>query len=407
MNQTAQRPIFFERTSRNVMNQTPQSNLITDDMNGDGLHNLTKSMRSYWIKTVFILVLSIPLFASFSSFGQGSISLNFAHDNCISNPQAGTYNVSGSVNGKPQYLKNSNSRIVWSGSRWELKTKNWQGIENVTHFNTTNTTKLPCGAWQASYGCFLPNVGGDCVSPPTGSTIPDVSVYEGAVNTVINLETYFDDDQDGAAGLIYTKQSTDASFYTASINGSNQLIIDFGESGIGTGSITVRATDSEGDYIEGSFAVSVSAPPPTGSIIIDFEDDGFVDWTNYGSKVYVKDNFKITYPTMDWFESSDGEGGTYALMADGWEFDYTTIILETVDGSEMDFISFYYSATYQNLLNIEGFKDGVSTGIQSASLSGNISLNDPLFDEVDKIHITSGDYGFIEDKFDNFILSIS
>ncbi len=351
------------------------------------------NLRVHLVGCLFLL--------SLATYGQGSVSLSFPYDNCIDTKQAGTYSVNGSYNGKPIYQKGTDSKIQWTGSRWELLSKNWQGNFYLTHYNNSNTNKLPCGNWAAQYGCALPSISGDCVSPPTSNDIPGVSVDEGAADVIINLQSYFNDAQDGSAGLTYTKQSTDGTFFSATIDGSNQLKIDFAETGSGQSTVTIRATDTDGAFVEESFSVKAVAPVE-GSIIIDFEGLGFSNWSDYGSGVYIEDNLKITYPTMNWYESQNGEGGTDGLMADGWENTVTDIVVETLDGSEVDFISFYFSSTWGMELNsVKGYKDGALTGTQSTGLSGSITLSNAIFDEVDKIVITSS-WGFYEDVFDNF-----
>ncbi len=334
------------------------------------------------------------------AYGQGSVTLSFSHDNCINTKQAGTYSVSGTYNGKPYYVKGSGSKILWSGSKWELHSKDWQGNFHRTHYNNSNTSRLPCNEWKADYGCFLPSVSGDCVSPPTSSTIPGVSVDEGAEDKVINLRSYFNDEQDGSAGLTYSKQSVDGSFFTASINGSDQLTINFDESGTGISTVTIRATDTDGDHVEESFTVKATTPIP-GSVIIDFEDQGFSNGANFGSGVYTEDNIRITYNDGYYFTENvgGGESGTAGLHAEAWSFMTESITIETIDGTEMDFISFHVSSGPVGA--IQGYKNGASTGSHSGELSGSISLGS-AFDAVDKIVITSGEWGFF-DTFDSFL----
>ncbi len=346
-------------------------------------------LRFHLVSWLFLL--------SLVTFGQGSVSLSFSHDNCASPPQAGTYSPSGTQNGKVRYVKDGTHSIYWTGSRWEIISGG-----TVTHYNNTNSSKLPCSNWSSTFGCFLPNISGDCASPPTSSDIPGVSVDEGAADVIINLQNYFNDAQDGSAGLTYTKRSTDGSFFAATINSSNQLIIDFAETGAGESTVTIRATDSDGAYVEESFTVKARVFIE-GSVLIDFEDLGFSHNSDYGSGVYVEGNFKISYPTMNWYESQNGEGGTYGLMANGEENAGTDITIETVDGSEVDFISFYTGDPYgDGLPSIKGYKDGVLIGTQSFVGSGTVTLSDATFDQVDKIVITSTTWGYWEQVFDNF-----
>ncbi|QDT46119.1 hypothetical protein Pan258_01360 [Symmachiella dynata] len=96
---------------------------------------------------------------------------------------------------------------------------------------------------------------------PTTSGIGDVSVAEDAADTVINLFTAFADVEDSDSTLVYSiTGNTNAGLFSG-INidgGAGTLTLSYAANAFGTGLITVRATDTEGQFIETTFTVTVA-----------------------------------------------------------------------------------------------------------------------------------------------------
>ena len=153
-------------------------------------------------------------------------------------------------------------------------------------------------------------------------------------------------------------------------------------------------------------------------ITIDFNSGtGLAHNTDFGSNVITVGNFKFTYNHATWFGSTFGSGGTIALEAittSTASGQSQSITVETNDGSEFDFQSFWVDIISFNgseNWTLEGFKDGGSIGTQSILVSGNTTSGyiqtvtpNSTFDNVDKVTITAGDTGFFEhDIFDDFV----
>ena len=150
---------------------------------------------------------------------------------------------------------------------------------------------------------------------------------------------------------------------------------------------------------------------------IDFNSGtGLADNTDYGSNIITDGNFRFTYNEATWFGSTNGNGSTMALEAITTSIapgQSQSITVETNDGSEFDFQSFWLDILSFNgseNWTFEGFKNGVSIGTQVISVTGspggNIQTVTPnsTFDNVDKVTITAGDTGFFEyDIFDDFV----
>jgi len=97
---------------------------------------------------------------------------------------------------------------------------------------------------------------------PTTTEIADVTVDEDAVNSVINLFTAFADIEDTDAALTYTIESnSNAGLFTATtIDGvAGTLTLDYAPDQNGTADITIRATDTGGEWVESSFTVTITS----------------------------------------------------------------------------------------------------------------------------------------------------
>lgn len=106
----------------------------------------------------------------------------------------------------------------------------------------------------------------DSNTPPTVvNPIADMSVLPNSAPTDIDLATVFDDVQDGTAGLVLSVQNNDnPTLVTPTLIGT-QLTLTYGVNETGLATITIRATDSEGLFVEDTFTVNVGIPnsPPT------------------------------------------------------------------------------------------------------------------------------------------------
>jgi hypothetical protein len=118
--------------------------------------------------------------------------------------------------------------------------------------------------------------------PSVAAPIPDVEESIGGAATLdLDLDAYFDDD-DGVAGLAYSIVSETDPAIGAEISGST-LTLTF-PAFVAASTLTVRATDGSGLFIEQSFSVIVTDPPSVaiyrvnaGGPLVTAIDDG-IDW---------------------------------------------------------------------------------------------------------------------------------
>ncbi len=113
---------------------------------------------------------------------------------------------------------------------------------------------------------------------PTTSGLANITVSEDAPDSVIDLLTAFTDEEDLDTDLIYTIQgNTNTSLFTTSTvdAATNTLTLNYAPNQIGSSEITLRATDSNGAFVETLFTVTVNAinNPPTSSGLADITVD--------------------------------------------------------------------------------------------------------------------------------------
>ena len=104
--------------------------------------------------------------------------------------------------------------------------------------------------------------------------IPDQNIVLGTASKQISLASTFSDD-DGAGNITRTVQNnTNTTLVnSAAITGTN-LNLGFASGITGTASITIRATDSIGQFVDDLFVVTVAAAPPTPTTVIRIASGG-------------------------------------------------------------------------------------------------------------------------------------
>ncbi|MEL6856164.1 MAG: carbohydrate-binding domain-containing protein, partial [Cyanobacteria bacterium J06607_13] len=105
---------------------------------------------------------------------------------------------------------------------------------------------------------------------PTTIGIPDITVEEGASNTIIDVFEVFDDAQsvDTALSFAITGNTNPALFDSVTLDSiPGVLTLDYTAAGTGSSEITIEAEDPEGLKVSTSFTVNVSEPAVPGSAI--------------------------------------------------------------------------------------------------------------------------------------------
>jgi len=97
-------------------------------------------------------------------------------------------------------------------------------------------------------------------NPTVEAPIPDVTVNEDAADTVFSLYPYFQDVEDTDADLFYqvTGNTNEALFTSVNISDPTHFRLDYAANASGVADITIRATDSDGLWVEDTFRVTVN-----------------------------------------------------------------------------------------------------------------------------------------------------
>jgi Ca2+-binding RTX toxin-like protein len=146
---------------------------------------------------------------------------------------------------------------------------------------------------------------------PKTSGINDVTVLEDAPNTAINLFAAFADDNDTDAKLTYTivNNSNPDLFSTTTIDSvTGQLILDYASNANGAGNMTVRATDTEGLFVETTFGVTVTSVNDAPTVAQAIPDQSATE----------DSLFQFVLPTNAFKDVDVGDSLTYkATLSDG------------------------------------------------------------------------------------------
>ncbi len=194
-------------------------------------------------------------------------------DNCTSDPVAGTYSLSGTSNGRNQYVDGGQT-IRWDGAKWILEEAGFE-----LYYNNSNTTLPPCGNWLGSFGCFTINVTGSCSSPCTNPTVPTVTFTPSTVCTggtaSLNISGTLNDATawqvyTGSCGGTNIGSTTTSTFAIPGTISSSTTYFVRGEGGCvapgSCGSVTITPTaldDASFSYGSAAYCVNAADPTPT------------------------------------------------------------------------------------------------------------------------------------------------
>ena len=150
--------------------------------------------------------------------------------------------------------------------------------------------------------------------PPTVTAIPAVNVNEDAENVTRDLSQYFSDEEDATLTYSLTTISNE-NLLTASINQAT-LTLDFVANAFGTAQLTVRGTDSGGEFVETTVSVQVNAVndvPTVSNLSVSTDEDSPVEITLQGNDI-DGDNLTftiVTGPTNGSLSAVSGNAVTY------------------------------------------------------------------------------------------------
>lgn len=160
-----------------------------------------------------------------------------------------TWDYSGNTNVIVSIDDLDSNRVTFSG------VAGWTGTETIT----LRVDDLDGNFDTQPINVTITSAGGN-TAPTLTTALPDQTLDEDTnIVDAFNLESYFDDAEDGSAGLNYVVVlQTNAGVVTATIDGTNNVDINTLANQYGVSDVTIRATDLGGLFVEDTFTITVN-----------------------------------------------------------------------------------------------------------------------------------------------------
>ncbi len=138
---------------------------------------------------------------------------------------------------------------------------------------------------------------------PTTSGLSAVKTIEGAASSNVNLTASFSDDSDQSNGLLYTiTGDTNAALFSSLTIDPNTgvLTLNYASQHTGAATLTVRATDSSGEFVETPLTVDIHAPPTVMGVYVsgagawDSSYYDYLDTSGYGNNTVTGLGYNIS-----------------------------------------------------------------------------------------------------------------
>ena len=153
---------------------------------------------------------------------------------------------------------NTNSSLVAATMNGNVLTLNYLNNQNGVANITIRATDSAGNQVETTFSVLV-NAVQDV--PTVSNAIADITVNEDSPNTLLNLASVFRDVDilTNSDQLTLTVQgNTNLNLVTAILN-NNILTLNYAENRNGLANITIRATDSNGNFVETTFKVTVNA----------------------------------------------------------------------------------------------------------------------------------------------------
>ena len=187
------------------------------------------------------------------SFIQGSSNNTILLDNYVTDADTAIADLTWSFSGNTNVIVSidtlDSNRVTFTA------VASWTGTETITF----RVDDLDGNFDTQPMDVTVTSSGGN-TAPTIISALPNQTLNEDTnINDAFNLESYFDDVEDGSAGLTYTVVlQTNAGIVTANVDGTNNVDINTIANQYGTSDVTIRATDSGGLFVEQTFNINVN-----------------------------------------------------------------------------------------------------------------------------------------------------
>lgn len=126
-------------------------------------------------------------------------------------------------------------------------------------------------------------------TPPSTTGIGDITVTENAPNSIVDLFAAFEDAEESDAALTYSIEgnTNNGVFDSVTIDGvTGTLTLDYADKAISNADLTVRATDSEGKFVDTTFTVSVIAAGNGKDVLFGSNGNDYLDGGNGKDEIF-------------------------------------------------------------------------------------------------------------------------
>ncbi len=124
---------------------------------------------------------------------------------------------------------------------------------------------------------------------PSTIGINNITVTKNAQNSIVNLFAAFEDAEDSDTTLTYSLESnTNSNLFESVVidKVSGNLTLDYAKNNMGKAELTVRATDSENEFVETTFTVSVIASSNGDDLLNGNNGNDYLDGGNGKNRIF-------------------------------------------------------------------------------------------------------------------------
>ena len=121
---------------------------------------------------------------------------------------------------------------------------------------------------------------------PTTSGIEGFTVTDNAPDTVIDLSGVFSDAEDSVLSYEIVGNTDSSLFDSSTIEGGSNLVFDYASGASGVTELTIRATDSGGEFVETSFDLTVLDATESKDELVGGEGDDYLNGESGGDKIF-------------------------------------------------------------------------------------------------------------------------
>ncbi len=222
-------------------------------------------------------------------------------------------------------------------------------------------------------------------APLVANPIEDIGLNINAPDKVLNLASTFSDDE-GAANITLTVTgNTNSSLVKSATISGKSLTLSLGTGQTGVALIKVRATDSDGYWVEDEFEVDVVTPPPPSSIRINSGGPALT------MGAWIADQYFTGGETYAEYVPISGTMNDVMYQDERWgDFSYKVPVPNGKYLVRLHFVEIYWTSAGHRLFNVDIENgQGILTNYDIWNEAGG-GMNAAVAEEFKAINVTDG-----------------